>query len=179
MTKGGKKLSFTLLYSAGDISLASTVQLIKSSWAQEGIQLSLLSMPLNQVLAEESQTDANKWQMAYWGAGWTYQLDYYPTGGNLFATGAGENGGGYSSQPLDKLIQQTYLPGSPAQIKARMDAYQAFMAKNLPVLWMPWFPMGYARVTGYTVHADNLHGTVKTFNPVTDYLYANYWTVSS
>lgn len=107
-----------------------------------------------------------------------HQLDYYPIGGNLFATGAGENSGGYSNNTLDQLIQATYAPGSASQIKQRMDAYQVFVAQHLPVLWMPWFPQGYARITGFSVHANNVHGTVKTFNPVTDFLYANYWTVS-
>jgi peptide/nickel transport system substrate-binding protein len=178
MTKGGKKLSFTILYASGSITETSMLELIKSDWAREGIQVSLEALPINEVLAEDSQSDANKWQMIYWGAGWTYQLDYYPTGGNLFKTGAGENGGGYNSPTLDTLINDPYAPGTAAQIQSRMDAYQEFMAKNLPVLWMPWFPMGYARVIGYSVTADNVHGPVSTFNPVTDFLYANYWTVS-
>ena len=59
-----------------------------------------------------------------------------------------------------------------------MYAYETYAAQQLPVLWMPWFPQGYARVVGFSEHAQNIHGTVSTFNPVTDYLYANYWTIS-
>jgi hypothetical protein len=51
---------------------------------------------------------------------------------------------------LDQLIQATYAHGSASQIKQRMDAYQVFMAQHLPVLWMPWFPQGYARITGFS-----------------------------
>lgn len=178
MTKNGQKLAFTEIYAAGSTTLNNMMQLIKSDWAQEGVQVTLEQLPINEVLAETAQSDPTKWQMGYWGAGWTYQLDYYPTGGNLFATGAGENVGGYNNATLDQLIQDTYAPGTSAQIRAHMDTYQQFMAKHLPVLWMPWFPMGYAREIGFNVHANNVHGTVSTFNPVTDYLYANYFTVS-
>lgn len=178
MTKGGQKLAFTLTYASGSTTISHIAQLMQSDWAQEGIEASLQQMPVNQLFGEDTQSSPTKWNMGYWGAGWTYQLDYYPTGGNLFATGAGENSGGYSNNTLDQLIQATYAPGSPSQIKQRMDAYQAFMAQHLPVLWMPWFPQGYARITGFSVHANNVHGTVQTFNPVTDFLYANYWTVS-
>lgn len=178
MTNHGQKLAFTEIYAAGSTTLNNMMQLIKSDWAKEGIQVSLEQLPINEVLAETSQSDPTKWQMGYWGAGWTYQLDYYPTGGNLFATGAGENVGGYNNATLDQFIQNTYAPGTSAAIKAHMNTYQEFMAKHLPVLWMPWFPMGYAREIGFNVHANNVHGTVRTFNPVTDFLYANYWTVS-
>lgn len=178
MTKKGQALSFTLLYAAGSTTETHMMELIKNDWAQEGIQVTLQQMPINELFATTSQSDPTKWQMGYWGAGWTYQLDYYPTGGNLFATGAGENLGGYNNSTLDQLIQATYRAGTPSQIQTRMDAYQEFMAKHLPVLWVPWFPMGYARVTGYDVHAKNVHGTMRTFNPVTDFLYANYWTVT-
>lgn len=178
MTRNGQKLAFTLIYSSGSTTETSMVELMKSDWAQEGIDVSLESEPINDVLATASQSDANKWQMVYWGGGWTYQFDYYPTGGNLFKAGAGENMGGYDSPTMNTLIDATYEPGTPAQIQARMNAYQVYAARNLPVLWMPWFPMGYARVSGFNEHASNVHGTVSTFNPTTDKPLANYWTVS-
>ncbi|WP_028962181.1 peptide ABC transporter substrate-binding protein [Sulfobacillus thermosulfidooxidans] len=179
MTKNGQKLAFTFTYASASTTLSHVAQLLQSDWAKEGIQVTLQQLPINQLFADDSQSSPSKWNMGYWGAGWTYQLDYYPTGGNLFATGAGENSGGYSNPTLDQLIQATYEPGTPQQIQSRMDAYQEFMAKHLPVLWMPWFPQGYARMTGFAVHSNNVHGTVSTFNPVTDFLYANYWTVSN
>lgn len=178
MAKNGQKLAFTLLYSSGSTTETSMVELMKSDWAQEGIDVRLQSEPINDVLATASPSDANKWQMAYWGGGWTYQFDYYPTGGNLFKAGAGENMGGYDSPTMNTLIDATYEPGTPAQIQSRMNAYQVYAAHNLPVLWMPWFPMGYARVSGFNEHVSNVHGTVSTFNPTTDKALANYWTVT-
>lgn len=178
MTRNGQKLQFNFVYASGSTTISHVAQLMQNDWAQEGIKVTLQAMPVNQLFGSETQATPKVWSMGYWGAGWTYQLDYYPTGGNLFATGAGENSGGYNNQTLDNLIQATYLPGTPQQIQQRMDAYQAFAAKHLPVLWMPWFPQGYARISGFSVHSNNVHGTVSTFNPVTDYAYANYWTVS-
>ncbi len=178
MTRNGQKLSFIFNYASGSPTLSHVAQLLQSDWAQEGIEVKLQPMPINQVFSEDTQATPKKWNMGFWGAGWTYQLDYYPTGGNLFATNAGENAGGYSNSTLDRLIQSTYQPGTSAQIRSRMDAYQEFLARHLPVLWMPWFPQGYARMTGFSVHSNNVRGTVTTFNPVTDFLYANYWTVS-
>lgn len=179
MTKGTDKLAFTMLYSSGSTTETDMVQLIKSDWAKEGIVVNLQQAPISEVLGTASQSDPTKWQMVYWGGGWTYQLDYYPTGGNIFAAGAGENMGGYNSPTMNQLIQETYAPGTSAQITARMNAYQEYAAKNLPVIWMPWLPMGYARVSGFNEHAKSVHGTVSTFNPVTDKPLANYWTVSN
>ncbi|MHB1611867.1 MAG: peptide ABC transporter substrate-binding protein [Sulfobacillus sp.] len=178
MTKNGQKFAFTLSYASGSTTIAHVAQLLQSDWGQEGIDVSLQQMPINQLFGEMTQSTPTVWDMGYWGAGWTYQLDYYPTGGNLFASGAGENEGGYSNQQLDQLIQATYKPGTQQQIQQRMNAYQVFMADHMPVLWMPWFPQGYARMTGFSVHSNTVHGTVSTFNPVTDFLYANYWTVT-
>jgi peptide/nickel transport system substrate-binding protein len=89
------------------------------------------------------------------------------------------NGGDYNNPEMNQLIAATYLPGTPSQIQTRMDAYQKFGADHLPGLWMPWIPQGYARVPGFNVHSDSIHGTVKYFNPVTNFMYANYWTISS
>ncbi|AUW93584.1 peptide ABC transporter substrate-binding protein [Sulfobacillus sp. hq2] len=178
MTKNGQKLAFPFIYVSGSQTVANMAQLLKTDWAKEGIQVSLQSLPLDELLGEAVPASAGRWAMAYWGAGWTYQLDYYPTGGNLFASGAGENSGSYDSRTMNALIQATYEPGTPTQIQSRMDAYEQWAAKDLPVLWMPWFPQGYAREVGLNVHAKNVHGTVSTFNPVTDFLYAQYWTVS-
>ncbi len=179
MMKNGQKLAFTVLYMAGSTTATHMMELIKADWALEGIDATLQAMPMNQLLSTDVQSEPTKWQMAYWGgAGWTYQVDYYPTGGGLFASTGAENDSGYSNATLDHLIAATYAPGTPSQIKARMDAYQLFMAQHLPVLWMPWLPQGYARQIGFNEHSRNVHGTVSTFNPVTNFPYANYWTVS-
>ncbi len=177
MTRRGKTLSFTLLYSSGSTTETGIVQLLKQDWAEEGIDVSLQSLPLNQLFG--TMGISSKWALAYWNSGYTYQLDYYPSGGSLFAPGAAMNGGNYNNAEMNKLITATYLPGTASQSQTRLDAYQKFGAIHLPGLWMPWIPQGYARVPGFNVHSDAIHGTVKYFNPVTNFIYANYWTISS
>ena len=178
MTRGSQKLALTLLYAAGSVTESDTMQLIKSDWAQEGVQITLQQVPFDQLFAELSQSDPSKWQLGYWGTGLEYQENYYPTGGSMFATNGEYNQSGYVSAEANQLIAKTYLPGTSSQIHSRLDAYQMYIAQQLPVLWMPWLPSGNSRVIGLNVHAKSVHGTVRTFNPVTNYMYANYWTVS-
>lgn len=135
MTKGNTQLSFTLLYISGSQSAANLVQLVKQNWAQEGIRVSLQSGTFDQVLTTAQQTDPTKWNMAFWTQSWTYEPDYYPTGGSFYLTGAGANQGGYNNGTMDALIRNSYLPGTPSQIKKRLDQYVAYAAHDLPVLW--------------------------------------------
>ncbi len=172
MTKNGVSLKFTLLYISGSNTVANLVQLIKNDWAQEGIQVTLQPGPFDQVLSTAQQTDPTKWAMAFWGtSSWTYEPDYYPTGGSFYLTGAGANQGGYSNPQMNTLIKNSYAPGSPSQTLKALDAYQAYAAQQLPVIWLPYTPV-------FDEHAINVHGTVKTFNPITTFVYPNLWTIS-
>ncbi|WP_020373109.1 hypothetical protein [Sulfobacillus thermosulfidooxidans] len=144
---------------------------MKQDWAQEGIQVTLLSQPFDTIISDANQGDPTKWQLDWWGGGWTYEPDYYPTGGGLFGTGSAANYGGYSSSTMDSLIKKTYEPGTASQITARMDAYQAWAVKDLPVIWVPWTPT-FSEVATY------VHGVNSAFNPIEDLNYPNYWTIN-
>ena len=171
MTKNGRRLAFTLVYLSGSNTEANIVQLLKVDWAKEGIQVSLEAEPFDTVIADINQVQASKWAMALVGPGWSYEPDYYPSGGGLFATGSGANYGGYSSGTMNGLIQKTYLPGSQAAALQRLDAYQQYAAQDLPVLWMPLQPT-------FVVYAGGLHGVLSTMDPVSDLLAINRWTLS-
>lgn len=172
MTKNGVKLSFTLLYISSSQSASNIVQLVKQDWAEEGINVSLQSGPFDQVLTTAQQDDPTKWNMAFWGTqSWTYEPDYYPTGGSFYLTGAGANQGGYNNATMNQLIRNSYLPGTPSQITARLNAYQSYAAQDLPVLWLPYTP-------SFNEHAKNIKGVVSTYNPITTFYYPNYWTLS-
>jgi ABC-type transport system substrate-binding protein len=71
MTKGWQKLAFTLTYASGSTTISHIAQLMQSDWAQEGIDASLQQMPVNQLFGEDTQSSPTKWNMGYWGAGWT------------------------------------------------------------------------------------------------------------
>lgn len=176
MTRHGQKLAFTLQYASGLKSLKDSVQLMKNDWAQEGIAVHLLPQQFNTLLGNATAQTPSKWQMVVWG-GWTYQPDFYPTGGGLFKTGAPMNSGSYSNTNLDHLINQTYQPASSSTAVARMDQYQAYAAKHLPVIWMP-YPAGTYAATGQLyVHSTSIHNTTKTYNPVTDLIAPNWWYI--
>ncbi|PSR21449.1 MAG: ABC transporter substrate-binding protein [Sulfobacillus acidophilus] len=174
MVKGTQSLKMSLLYSSGSTLETSLVQLLKADWAREGIDVSLVSQPLGELF---TTMGTDHWDLAYWNSGYTYQLDYYPTAGSFFLPGGGENGGHYANSTMTKLVLAYRQGGTPAQEQQRLDAYEVYAAKTVPLLWMPWVPQGYARVPGLNVTAKNIKGPVSDFNPVTDFLNANYWTI--
>ena len=73
------------------------------------------------------------WDIANWGGGWIYSPDYYPTGEEIFASGAGSNFGGYSDPKADALIKATNTSSS---LTALYD-YENYLAKDLPGIWQP------------------------------------------
>lgn len=177
MQKNGVKLQFTFLAISGDSAQTAKQQLLQHDWAQEGIKVTIQQAPFDNIISEATQANPTKWNMADWGAGWTYEPDYFPSGGGLFATGAASNFEGYNNKTEDKLLADVYKPGTAAQTQARMFAYEKYTAEQLPVIFLPWASNGYAQ-DGYQVHSKSLHGLNKTFNPITDMIFPNYWTVS-
>ena len=65
--------------------------------------------------------------------GWTYGPDYYPTGDELWATGAGANVNSYSDPTMDQLIGNT----ETSNTLSALYAYEDYAAMQLPVMWMP------------------------------------------
>ena len=80
-----------------------------------------------------SAGQACKWDMEFWGGGWSYTPDFYPTGDELWATGAGSNSGGYSDATMDSLI----LGSETSNSVQALYQYEDFAATQLPVVWMP------------------------------------------
>lgn len=172
MTKNGIPLDFTMDYAAGNQSGADMVQLLKSDWAAEGIVVNLVPEPFDTVVSY-GPTDASKWAVVDWsdGAAWTYGNDPYPTGGSLFATNAGENGGDYSNKEMDRLIQATYEPGTAAQTLHRLYQYEMYVAQQLPgAIFLPMEP-------DFMVHVKTIHGTQTGWDSVGG-IHPNYWWIS-
>ena len=132
----GTPLSFKLQYAGGTASIDQLMQSEKSSWAQAGIQVSLSSSTFDTVIGTATRCTATgsspcTWQLENWGGGWIFAPDYYPSGEDLFQTGASSNGGSYSNPQSDTLIKQT------TQGNADLSAYEDYVAKDLPVVWQP------------------------------------------
>lgn len=103
---------------------------------------------------------------------WIYSPDYYPTGGALFKTNAALNGEDYSNTTMNSLIDQTYAPyTSTSQELSRLDQYQMFAARHIPVIWMPY------SATNFVV-SNHLHGFSQSLNWVSGLIYPNLWTNS-
>ena len=136
----GAQLTFNLEYASGVQATSQMMAALKSAAAQAGITINLSSAPFDQVIGSATPCTATqaacKWQMENWGGGWVYSPDFYPTGGELFQTGAGANFGSYSDPQADSLIQATHT--APAsQTQSALNAYQDYMVESLPVIFQP------------------------------------------
>ncbi|MHB1583437.1 MAG: ABC transporter substrate-binding protein [Acidimicrobiales bacterium] len=128
----GAKLAFTLQYATGATITTNTMNAEKSSWAQAGINMNLTTASFNTVIGNAVPCPSGcSWELENWGAGWIYAPDYYPSGEELFATGAGSNSGNYSDPTADQLIKATNVSNTP------LTSYENYLAKQLPVIWQP------------------------------------------
>ncbi len=131
----GAKLSFSLQYASGTEYVTQTMQAMKSDFSQAGIQVNLSAQPFNSIISllapcTPAQSSCS-WQMLNYGGGWTYGVNPYPTGDQLFATGSGSNSSNYSDPQADKLIQAT-VRGTVG-----LTQFEDYLAQQVPVLWMP------------------------------------------
>jgi peptide/nickel transport system substrate-binding protein len=138
----GKALSFRVLYASGNEDYSVMMEAFQSAARSAGIAVNLSEGQFNQITGVtgvcKTGTSACNWDGVMYG-GTTYGV--YPTGNGFFTTNA--NGqGNYSSATADKLINQTEYGNSPAAF----DAYENYIAKNLPFVWMPWEQGGYVAV---------------------------------
>jgi len=155
----GQQLKMTLNYATAQTAFAQEVEVYKSDAAEAGIDLNTVGQTFNTIVGEAVPSNKS-WQGAMYGT-WVYAPDYEPTGEELFATGAGANGGSYSDPTMDKLINQTTTSGSLSVF----DTYATYAAQQLPYIWMP---------DSYHIFAvaKNLHGVVQ--NPLNTLL-PEYW----
>jgi peptide/nickel transport system substrate-binding protein len=146
----GAKMVFSLPYASGNVEGSQEMQALKSAYSQVGIQVNLSTAPFNTIIGRLAPCKPSQagcaWQMAWWGGGWTYGVDPYPTGDQLFATGSGSNFSNYSDASLDGLISAT------VHASTSLQSYEDYMADNAPVIWMPMPVYQLSEI------ASNLHG---------------------
>jgi len=130
----GAKLSFSLQYSTGTASVTEEVDALQSAFSQAGIQLSPDGAPFDTVVGNDVPCTKNGcWELNYYGQGWYFDPGYNdPDGSVLFASTGVDNGGLYSSAEANALISKLGSGGYPA-----LYAYEDYIAKELPMLWMP------------------------------------------
>jgi peptide/nickel transport system substrate-binding protein len=160
----GQKLDLTADVSDGVQATVDQWDDYKQDAAKAGVQITLSLASFDTTYAETTNTQT-KWEMVG-GNGWTYSPDFYPTGEQLYLTGAAANEGTYSSAEANKLIEAT-LTASPADSQDSLNAYQDYMVKNLPVLWGP-------NVGTIVTVAKNLGGTADKPNAL-EYIDPENW----
>ncbi len=136
----GEGISFNLDYTYGEQALALSMRDLTAEAALVGIQIHLTTHPYATVVSTITPCSPSQsicqWTAENWGGGWSFAPDYYPSGEELWATGASANYENYSNPVADRLIRATTkVPSSESQ--AAMDAYEAYIAKQLPVVWQP------------------------------------------
>lgn len=166
----GTKAALKLEYSSGESSLDREMQTLKRDFATAGIDVTLSTAPFNTVLAHATpctQGQPCTWDMQFWGGGWIYAPDYFPSGDEIFSTGSAANYGGYSDSTMDSLITQSQAASSPGALAQ----YQDYAAKALPVIWMP---TAYPQLSAIN---NNLRGTLPQ-DPLLG-LYPETWSWAS
>ncbi|WP_346428481.1 peptide ABC transporter substrate-binding protein [Alicyclobacillus mengziensis] len=172
MTKGSQKMKFTMMYVSGSTSSTDAAELMKQDWAQEGVDVTLKPVPFSTFISVTSNPKDTSWDLAT-GSGWFYNgPGFYPTGGELFATGA-PTGTGFSDPKEDTLIQATHVPyPTQQQTMQHFFQYEDYTAKALPFLWG-------LNVATLAVTAPTVHNVNKYADPATAFPQMQYWWVSS
>jgi peptide/nickel transport system substrate-binding protein len=133
----GTKLDLTVISESGSTETTNMMEELQSSFSQIGATLSVKQAPLDTVLNDSAictpSQAACSWQMSFFGTQGSWYFNPYPSGEQIFATGAGVNLGSYVDADATKLIQETTTSGSASA----MQAYSAYLTQNLPVLWVP------------------------------------------
>ncbi len=138
--KAGQPLKFTLMYPSGLLYTDGSMVDLQSVARQVGIQISLdmvTSATIAQTIEPCASTSPScSWQLGQYGAAWLFQPDHYPSGDEIFQTGALGNVNNYSSPAVDKLIAAT-RSGPSGDTQAALNAYADLVRLQLPDFWQP------------------------------------------
>jgi len=136
----GRRLSFSLLYPSGLSYSDDSMVDLQSVARQVGIELQLKEVPATTISATvlpcSPHQAACSWQLGQYGTGWLFSPDHYPTGEEIFQTGALGNVGSYSDPSIDRLIEATTTAPPAAEQKA-LDAYADAVRTAVPDFWQP------------------------------------------
>jgi peptide/nickel transport system substrate-binding protein len=163
----GAKAKFKMEYASGTVYIGQEMQAMKSDFSKAGLDVTLTEAPFDTVITD-SFGGSTAADMDNWGAGWIFAPDYYPTGDEIFSTGAGSNGGAYSNSTNDA---NTVLTTQSNDVQA-LYTYQDFLAKDLPVIWIPVAPAQLS-VVKKTLHGWDPQDPILQLNPENWYLTAS------
>jgi peptide/nickel transport system substrate-binding protein len=138
--KAAQPLNFTLMYPSGLPYTDGSMTDLQSVAKQVGIEISLdevtAATVTSAILPCAATSSACSWELGNYGAAWVFEPDHYPSGEEIFQTGALGNVNNYSDPAVDKLIiATTTTPASNAQ--AALDVYADQVRIALPNFWQP------------------------------------------
>ena len=116
--------------------LTQEMTTFKSALTSAGIRLNLSQGSEGQVVGTATACKPGpscSWEMVQWGSPSWIWASAFPSGEALFATGAGVNAGSYTNATNDANI-------AAVQTSTNQSAfynYENYLAKELPVLWIP------------------------------------------
>ena len=130
----GARLDFDLQYVSGpgfgDVERRMSLE--ASSWSSAGIRVNLNRASFDTVIGNTYSCAGGPnctWELQNWGTGWTFDPDFYPTGNEIFSTGALANYGSFTDSLNDHVTEQTVSSGSD------LVSYQDHLAEQLPVIF--------------------------------------------
>ncbi len=134
----GQKLELTLLYSSGITIMQEDTDLFVSDAAQAGVKIipeaksfnTVVSQVQPCVLPKDKNTPYCSWQLGEYGG---ISLSTYPSGDELFETGAAFNAGQYSNPTLDRYIKEVFT----APNLQPYYEYENLVIHDEPWIWQP------------------------------------------
>jgi peptide/nickel transport system substrate-binding protein len=138
--RAGEGLNFTLMYPSGLPYTDNSMVDLQSVAKEVGIEIALREVTATTIsgtiLSCTPRQSACSWELGQYGEGWLFEPDHYPSGEEIFQTGALGNVSNYSNRQTDELIKATTTaPVSRAQ--SALDAYQNQVRLQLPNFWQP------------------------------------------
>ncbi len=137
----GKQLRFTLMYPSGMSGTDGAMVDLQSVAREAGIVLTLKQVTIATVDAQieacNPHSPACDWELGQYGSAWVFAPDHYPSGEEIFQTGALGNVGSYSNARINSLILATTTVTSPARARAALNAYANAVRLQLPDFWQP------------------------------------------
>jgi peptide/nickel transport system substrate-binding protein len=175
--KAHQPASLNLLYGSGTVEETSEMEALQSTMkSKAGIAVDLSSEPTSEVGAGvfgcTFAKPCSNWELVdlNFARTWTFGPGFFPSGEQLFATGAAFNVGDYSIATNDANVKATTSAPTKAAEIAAMVKYEDYVAKDLPVFWLP---SGYIQLTMYK---RNLKGLVP--QDVLDIVYPQEYSFS-
>ncbi|MEV0829046.1 peptide ABC transporter substrate-binding protein [Nonomuraea rubra] len=128
-------LSFTVTSQSGFAATTKMFAEIKSAMAKVGVQLTIKEVPDSVAVTPACKPEESKcdWDLSFFGSQGSWYYPAFASGERLFQTDAPVNLGSYSNPEADKLIEKAQFSDDAAALQE----YNDFLAKDLPVLWMP------------------------------------------